>query len=98
MGSKVKTTCICPYYINTGMFKGAKSRFPILLPFLDQHWITQRIVNAVLQDEQLVITPNTVVWNFLIRAILPVSWFDAVHDFLGTSSGMDEFVGRHESN
>lgn len=25
-GSKVKTTCICPYYINTGMFEGAKSK------------------------------------------------------------------------
>ncbi len=22
LNSKVKTTCICPYYINTGMFQG----------------------------------------------------------------------------
>lgn len=26
--SKVKTTCICPFFINTGMFDGAKSTFP----------------------------------------------------------------------
>lgn len=34
--SKVKTTCICPYFINTGMFDGAKSRFPLLLPILTE--------------------------------------------------------------
>ena len=26
IGANIKTTCICPYYINTGMFKGAKSK------------------------------------------------------------------------
>jgi len=26
--SNVKTTCICPMFINTGMFDGAKTRFP----------------------------------------------------------------------
>lgn len=34
--SNVKTTCICPYFINTGMFDGAKSRFPLLLPILSE--------------------------------------------------------------
>lgn len=29
----VKTTCICPYFINTGMFDGAKIAFPMY--FLD---------------------------------------------------------------
>ena len=24
----IKTTCICPFFINTGMFDGAKGRFP----------------------------------------------------------------------
>ena len=27
----VKTTCICPYFINTGMFDGAKSAFPMYI-------------------------------------------------------------------
>jgi all-trans-retinol dehydrogenase (NAD+) len=29
----IKTTCICPYYINTGMFDGVKSNF--FMPILD---------------------------------------------------------------
>ena len=30
--SGVRTTVVCPYYIDTGMFKGVKTRFPFLLP------------------------------------------------------------------
>jgi all-trans-retinol dehydrogenase (NAD+) len=29
--SSVKTTCICPFFINTGMFDGAKSTFPFYI-------------------------------------------------------------------
>jgi all-trans-retinol dehydrogenase (NAD+) len=34
--SKVKTTCICPYYIDTGMFHGVQSKYPFLLPILNE--------------------------------------------------------------
>ena len=27
----IKTTCICPYFISTGMFKGARSVFPMYI-------------------------------------------------------------------
>ncbi len=38
LNKNVKTTCICPYFINTGMFDGAKSKFPLLLPILEEKW------------------------------------------------------------
>lgn len=44
----IKTTCICPYYINTGMFDGVKSKFPLLLPILSEDYATTRIVNGIL--------------------------------------------------
>ncbi|CAI2374386.1 unnamed protein product [Moneuplotes crassus] len=94
MGSKVKTTCICPYYINTGMFEGVKSKCPILLPFLDQNWTTRRIINSILQEEPVTYMPFMVNLNGLLRAILPTCLFDSVQDLVGTSSGMDTFVGR----
>jgi all-trans-retinol dehydrogenase (NAD+) len=43
-GWNINTTCICPYFINTGMFDGVYS--PII-PILDQHWVTWRIMAAV---------------------------------------------------
>jgi len=45
----VKTTCICPYFINTGMFNGAKSAFPMYI--LSPEEVVSRIVNAIRQEE-----------------------------------------------
>ena len=38
MKSKVNTTCICPYYINTGMFDGVKSKYPLITPILEENY------------------------------------------------------------
>ena len=45
IGSNIKTTCICPFYINTGMFEGAKGIR--LFNILDQHWVVWRIITAI---------------------------------------------------
>lgn len=41
----VKTTCICPYFINTGMFDGAKTAFPMYILSPDE--VVTRIVHAI---------------------------------------------------
>jgi len=41
----IKTTCICPYFINTGMFDGVKQTFPMYI--LDQHEVVDRIIAAI---------------------------------------------------
>ena len=46
-GSKIKSTTFCPYFINTGMFEGVKSKYPILLPILDEDYTAQRLVNGI---------------------------------------------------
>ena len=45
MGYNIQTTCICPYFINTGMFEGVSGAF--LMPILDQHWVVWRIITAM---------------------------------------------------
>ena len=93
-GTNIKTTCICPFYINTGMFEGAKTRISFLLPIVEEEWAAKRIIHAILQEEQAVFMPFIVNFNFLTRAILPVSWFDAFQNLIGTRSSMDDFKGR----
>ena len=44
--SNVKTTCVCPFFINTKMFEGVKTPFP-LLPLLDSEWVSERIITAI---------------------------------------------------
>lgn len=45
----VKTTCICPYFINTGMFDGAKQAWPMYI--LDQDRVADRVIAAIRQEE-----------------------------------------------
>jgi all-trans-retinol dehydrogenase (NAD+) len=93
MKSKIKTTVVCPFFINTGMFEGVKTRFSLLLPILKKEYVVKRIVKAVLKDKKRLIMPRFVYTVFLLR-ILPVSIMDAIANFLGISHAMDDFKGR----
>lgn len=43
--SYIKTTCICPYFIDTGMFNGAKTAFPMYILSPDE--VVTRIIYAI---------------------------------------------------
>ncbi len=88
----VKTTIVCPFYINTGMFEGVKSRFPLLLPILDEEKVARRIIKAIRRDERRVIMPPLVRLLPALR-LLPSPAFDRVVDFFGINTGMEGFVG-----
>jgi all-trans-retinol dehydrogenase (NAD+) len=92
----VMTTVICPYYINTGMFRGVRSRFPVLLPILEEDDVAQRVVHAIQTSRRRLIMPWLVHLLPVIR-FLPVGLFDRVANFLGVNTSMDEFVGRSHS-
>ena len=89
----VKTTVVCPFYIDTGMFAGVKTRFPLLLPILKEQDVADRILKAIQHDEPLVQMP------FMVRSLpamrlLPVWAFDRLADLFGINSAMDAFSGR----
>ncbi|MBI3785059.1 MAG: SDR family oxidoreductase [Deltaproteobacteria bacterium] len=89
----VRTSVICPFYIDTGMFRGVKTRFPALLPILQEDYVATRIVDAIEHDRQRVIMPWLVYVVAPMRA-LPVRFFDWVARFLGVNATMDDFIGR----
>lgn len=89
----VRTTVACPYYIDTGMFRGVRSRFPRLLPILDEEEVARAVVRAVQRDRARVCLPRLVHWLPLLR-VLPVPVFDAIARWLGVNASMDAFVGR----
>jgi all-trans-retinol dehydrogenase (NAD+) len=89
----VVTTIVCPYYVNTGMFHGVKTRFPLLLPILDEEFVAARIVGAIQRNQRRLVMPRLVGLVPLMR-MLPVPLFDALADFLGINASMDEFAGR----
>jgi all-trans-retinol dehydrogenase (NAD+) len=91
----VKTTVICPYYINTGMFRGAKTRFSWLLPILDERYAADRMVDAIRRQRSRLIMPPLVYTVPLLR-LMPVAVFDWVVTFLGVNASMHDFRGRRE--
>lgn len=92
--TNVKTTCICPFFINTGMFDGVQSKVPWLLPILSEQYASNRIVNAILQEEKVMLMPWSCNLIQLLRALIPVSVFDSCCNLLGANSSMDKFKGR----
>ncbi|HVO23445.1 MAG TPA: SDR family oxidoreductase [Candidatus Margulisiibacteriota bacterium] len=89
----IRTTIVCPYYIDTGMFHGVKSRFPWLLPILSEDYVAGRIVSAIQRDKRRLMLP-ALVYSVPLMRVLPVGVFDWLATFLGVNASMDEFRGR----
>lgn len=89
----IRTTVVCPYYINTGMFNGVKTRFPWLLPIMEPDNAVNKIINAIEKNKQRLIMPPLALVTYPGR-LLPLSLFDRIADFVGINNSMDDFVGR----
>lgn len=90
--SRVRTTVVCPYFANTGMFDGVRSRFP-LLPVLKPEKVVAKMVKSIEKNRRRLITPLFVYTSFPLR-ILPLFVFDKVLDILGINRAMAGFTGR----
>jgi all-trans-retinol dehydrogenase (NAD+) len=91
--SAVDTTVVCPFFIDTGMFQGIKTRVPLLLPILKPEKAAHAIVKAVQRRKKQVILPLFVKGIFFLRLFSP-GLLDAAADLLGVNSAMDSFTGR----
>ncbi|XP_062520392.1 epidermal retinol dehydrogenase 2-like [Corticium candelabrum] len=88
----VKTTCVCPFYISTGMFEGVQTRFPRLLPIVTPEYAVSRITEAVLTDEPLLVMPRLVYLMYMLKGILPAQLTLAIGQRFGVTQSMDHFV------
>ena len=89
----VRTTLVCPYFTDTGMFEGVKTRFSFLLPILDEAKVSEKTLWAIERNRARLYLPRMVYTIPLLR-LLPVSWFDAIAGFMGINVSMDKFVKR----
>jgi len=88
----VKTTCVCPYYINTGMFEGIT---PIpFFPILEPDYVVEKIIHAMKRDQAVLMLPRLAYLTPIARGILPTSWFDWFGQLLNIDKSMTTFRGR----
>jgi len=93
-GNRVRTTLVCPYYIDTGMFEGVKTRLPLLLPILRPEIVARRIVEATARGHEVVLLPGFVRVSWLSRFIMPTPLCDFTLRLMGITASMDDFKGR----
>ncbi|MBR5850599.1 MAG: SDR family oxidoreductase [Alistipes sp.] len=91
--SRVHVTTIAPYYINTGMFDGVRSRW--FMPILDPENTSRKILRAIERNHTFCGIP----WGFhivrLLQGIFPTPIFDFLFGQLfGVYHTMDHFTGR----
>jgi short-subunit dehydrogenase len=89
----VRVTTVCPSYISTGMFEGAKS--PLLTPILTPETVVERVWKAMKVGRPLLTMPWTVRLSMFAKGVLPRVLWDWVADkIFGVYHTMDEFQGR----
>ncbi|MBC8292811.1 MAG: SDR family oxidoreductase [Proteobacteria bacterium] len=86
----VGTTVICPFFVNTGMFDGVKSR---LMPILKEEKVVRSILRAIRLRRRRLVLPWSVSLLPAMR-LLPVPLLDAMANAMGVNRAMDEFKGR----
>jgi all-trans-retinol dehydrogenase (NAD+) len=88
----VRVTTVCPTYINTGMFDGAKGI--LFTPMLEQEDVVDRTWTAMLKGRPFVVMPWTSKMNKVLSAVLPVRLRDVYLRRVGVYNSMDEFQGH----
>ena len=92
MKSKVHFTTIAPYFINTGMFDGVKSR---IFPILKLEPTSRKILNAIERNRNFKGIPFGYHFIRFCQALLPTSIFDYIFgEVVGIFHAMDHFTGR----
>ncbi|MBF6297227.1 SDR family NAD(P)-dependent oxidoreductase [Nocardia amamiensis] len=88
----VKVTTVCPTYINTGMFEGAKGFW--FTPILEQNEVVDTSWREMKNGTPLVVLPWTSRLNKALSGLLPIKLRDLFLDTVGVYHSMDKFTGR----
>ena len=92
LGKDISVTTIMPFYINTGMFDGVKSK---LLPILEPEPTAEKIIKAIETKTKMLAMPLPYWFIRLSQGILPLPIFDWVmKNIFGVYDTMKDFKGR----
>ena len=88
----VGMTIVCPGYVKTGMFDGAKE--PILVPMLTPEKLAKKIVKAVQKNKRFVLEPTFIKFLPFIKGVFPQFVLDFFCHIMGVNRSMDLWKGH----
>lgn len=92
MNKNIGITTVMPYYINTGMFDGVRSKIPILKP----EAVALKIIKAIEKNKKMLTIPGYIYrLTRFGQAIMPINIFDwFTGSVMGIYKTMEHFTGR----
>eukprot|EP00069_Balaena_mysticetus_P005776 bmy_18225T0 len=94
----IKTTIVCPFFINTGMFDGCTTGCPFLLPILEPEYAVRKIVDAILQDKPYLYMPRFMYFIVFLKSFLPLKLGMLLAEYMGIFNSMDGFSGHKKKD
>ena len=93
----VTVTTIMPYYINTGMFDGVKSK---LLPILEPESAALAVVKAIKKNKKMITIPGYIYkLTRISQGLFSVSLFDWITgNIFGIYKTMENFIGHKKED
>ena len=88
----VAVTTVCPTYISTGMFDGARA--PLLTPMLTPEKVVRETLRAAQHRDPMLYLPLSVKSADLLKGLLPRPLFDEVAKRTGVSGSMKHWHGK----
>lgn len=88
----VKVTTVCPSFIRTGMFEGAKA--PRFTGLMSPRSVVAKTWAAMERGKPILMLPAGVSISKVLRGILPLPAWDWAAGKFGIYNSMDEFTGR----
>ncbi|NXK95569.1 RDHE2 dehydrogenase, partial [Formicarius rufipectus] len=89
----IKTTIICPYFVNTALSRGFKSAKPLLLPVYDPEYVACRIVDAVRKEKFYLVMPPTV-YLIAFKLFIPRKLVLLFQSYVKFADSMDKAYGE----
>jgi len=95
--SPIKTTIVCPWAVDTGMFEGFKASFTFfgMIDFLKAKSVAKSIYQGIMTEKEEVYLPFYQQIVFKILLMLPTWISDPLNLWL-SKDAMKEFVGRNK--
>jgi short-subunit dehydrogenase len=88
----INFTVVCPSYVDTGMFHGAKA--PLLIPLLKPEKLVHAAYRAFRKNRYYVMAPFMVNFIPFLRGIMPNAAFNFIAKILGVTRSMSGWKGR----
>ncbi|KAL7064357.1 hypothetical protein AAHC03_04997 [Spirometra sp. Aus1] len=93
ISDKIHVMDVRPFYMNTNMFSGCKSRLPFLLPVVQPEDVARRIVNGLRRHESVIYIPGRIALIPMIKHILPNWLLYLLLVISGGTTAVDNFRG-----